>query len=107
MEASSNNISSDISNIFYQLFSSIDTSVYTALDNISFINEGILSSPYFEKLFGASSMSGILMVANSLLVGFIIYYSIRYLLSNFSIVESQNPYRFFIKIIFLRYLYEW
>lgn len=44
---------------------------------------------------------GILLIANSLLVGFILYFTIRFLLSNFSIVQPQNPYRFFIKIIFV------
>lgn len=42
---------------------------------------------------------GILLIANSLLVGFILYFTVRFLLSNFSIVQPQNPYKFFIKII--------
>ena len=107
MDNTTNNIPSSISFMFEQFFSSIDNSVYSALDSISFIDENILNSPYFERLFGTSSMSGILVVANSLLVGFILYYAIKYLLSNFSVGQFQNPYQFFIKVIFLRYLYEW
>jgi len=44
---------------------------------------------------------GILIIANSLLVGFILYYTFRHLLSNFSIGKSQNPYQFIIKIIII------
>lgn len=97
---------SSISSIFSSIFSSIDGSVYIALDNISFIDRFILYSPYLEKIFGTSSTSGILMIANSLLIGFVLYYTIRHLLSNFSIGESQNPYKFFLKIIIVRHLYE-
>lgn len=106
MYSTSNNIMSTISEIFRQMFSSIDNSIYSALDSISFIDENILNSQYFEKLFGTSSMSGILLIANSLLIGFILYYTARHLLSNFSIGQSQNPYHFFIKLIFVRYLHE-
>ncbi len=106
MDSTSNNIMFNISEIFRQIFSSIDNSIYSALDSISFIDETILNSQYFEKLLGTSSMSGILLITNSLLIGFILYYTVKHLLSNFSIGQSQNPYQFFIKLIFVRYLYE-
>lgn len=97
---------STISSIFSSIFSSIDSSVYSALDSISFIDKSLLTSPYFEKIFGISSSSGILVIANSLLIGFILYYTVKHLLANFSIGHSQNPYQFFIKIIVIRYMYE-
>lgn len=99
MNSASNTIMSTISDIFSQMFSSIDNSIYSALDNISFVDKTILDSQYFEKIFGTSSISGILMISNSLLIGFILYYTIRHLLSNLSIGHSQSPYQFFIKII--------
>lgn len=101
MNASQNSIMSTISSIFSSLFSSIDSSLYSALDSISFIDTSILTSPYFEKIFGTSSSSGILMIANSLLIGFILYYIAKHILSNFSIGHSQNPYQFLIKIILI------
>lgn len=94
-----NSIISAITEIFTSMFSSIDTSVYSALDKISFIDERIISSPYLEKLLGSSSSYGILMVANSLLVGFILYFTAKYLLSNVGLGQMQNPYKFIIKII--------
>lgn len=106
MNSTSNTIMATISEIFGQMFSSIDNSIYVALDSISFIDDTIINSQYFEKIFGTSSISGILMIANSLLIGFILYYTIRHLISNFSMSNSQNPYQFFIRIIFVRYLHE-
>ncbi len=102
MNFASNSVIDNITEIFKSMFSSIDNSIYPALDKIAFINTDIINSPYLEKIFGSSSVSGILLIANSLLIGFILYFTVRYLLSNFSIVtEAQNPYNFFIKIILI------
>lgn len=101
MNNTQNTILNTITELFNSMFSSIDNSIYSALDEISFIDSNILNSPYLEKLLGSNSVSGILIIANSLLIGFILFFTIRYLLSNFSIVQSQNPYQFFIKVIFV------
>lgn len=81
------------------MFSSIDNDIYSALDKISFIDTGIINSPYLEKILGSNSSTGILLIANSLLIAFIIFFAIRLLLSNYSISRPQNPYKFIIKII--------
>ena len=60
-----------------------------------------MKSPYLEKLLGSSSSYSILMIANSFLVGFIIYFAIQYLLSNLSSTKIQNPYEFFIRIVII------
>lgn len=99
MNPTSNTILSTINELFSSLFSSIDSSIYSALDEIAFINTGILNSTYLEKILGTSSNNGILLIANALLIGFILYYSVRHLLSSFAIVESQNPYQFILKLI--------
>lgn len=101
MNSTSNTILTTINELFSSLFSSIDGSIYGALDEIAFINTDILHSTYLEKLFGTSSVTGILVVANALLVGFILYFAVRHLLSSFAIVEAQNPYHFILKIIFI------
>ncbi len=43
--------------------------------------------------------TGILLIANAILIGFVLYFAIRHLLSSFAIVESQNPTKFILKII--------
>lgn len=101
MNSISSTILSTISDLFKSLFSSIDVSIYSALDEIAFISPDILHSSYLEKLLGTSANNGILLIANALLIGFILYFAIRHLLSSLSIVEANNPYSFILKIILI------
>ena len=78
------NIINTINEIFANLFSSIDNSLYEILDNLVFINSEVLTDKYFYKIFGTTSNNGILLIANSLLIGFILYYSIKLMMSNFT-----------------------
>ena len=59
-----------INTIFQNLFSSIDNNLYGILDDIVFINEDILNDNYFQKIFGLSASSGLLLIANALVLGF-------------------------------------
>ena len=65
-----------INTIIGNLFSSIDNNLYSVLDKIAFINSDILHDKNFENIFGSSTTNGILLIANSFLLGFLIYYSI-------------------------------
>lgn len=86
--------------LFFNIISSIDYSIYSSLDKIVFIDNNILNSPYFEKIFGTSSTSGILLVANALLIGFVLFYSIKLLLSNFAVTQAEHPLSFLFRVIF-------
>ena len=88
-----------INTIFGNLFGSIDNSLYTVLDDLTFINSDILQDNHFEKLFGTSVSSGILIIANSLLLGFLLYYGLRYLLSHFTYHPVESPGNFVLKLI--------
>ena len=88
-----------INNIFETLFSSIDNNLYSVLDQITFINSDILNDQNFEKLFGTSTSDGILLIANSLLLGFILYYSFKYLMSHITYHKVDSPFSFIIKIV--------
>ena len=70
-------ITGTLNEIIDNLFSSISNNIYSIMDDITFISEQILSDPNFQKILGSSSSDGILLIANSLLLGFIIYYAIR------------------------------
>ena len=93
------NIINTINEIFANLFSSIDNSLYEILDNLVFINSEVLTDKYFYKIFGTTSNNGILLIANSLLVGFLLYYSARLMISNFTYQRTENPAQFVIKCI--------
>lgn len=93
------NIINTINTIFANLFSSIDNSLYEILDNLVFVNSDILTDKYFNKIFGTTSNNGILLIANSLLIGFVLYYSARLMMSNFTYQRTENPLQFIFKCI--------
>lgn len=88
-----------INTIFETLFSSIDNNLYSLLDDITFINSNILHDKNFETLFGTSASNGILLIANSFLLAFILYYASRYLIAHFTYTQTESPFSFIIKLI--------
>ena len=100
---STNNITQTIidtiNSIFETLFASIDNNLYSVLDQITFIDSNILNDQNFEKLFGTSTSNGILLIANSLLLGFILYYGFKYLMSHITYHRVDSPFSFIIKIV--------
>lgn len=88
-----------INTILQNLFSSIDNNLYEILDDIIFINPDIISDSFFEKILGTNSHNGIILICNSLLFGFILYYSIKYLFSHFNYNQIEKPSQFIFKII--------
>lgn len=88
-----------INSIFEMLFSSIDNNLYSVLDKITFINSDIITDKNFENIFGTSTSNGILLIANSLLLGFILYYAFKYLMSHITYQRVDSPFSFIVKII--------
>lgn len=94
-----NTIIQTINSIFQTLFSSIDNSVYGILDNLTFIDHSILNNSLFEKIFGTNTSNGLLVIANSLLFGFTIYYAFRLLYSYYMNLQIERPYQFIFKLL--------
>jgi len=88
-----------INTILGNLFSSIDSNLYSILDDITFISSDILYDKNFENILGTSTSNGLLLIANSLLLGFILYYSIKYLLAHFTYSQIESPFSFLVKLI--------
>lgn len=88
-----------INYIFETLLSSIDNKLYGILDDLTFINSDILHDDYFSKIFGTSTTNGFLLIANSLLLGILLYYAIRYFLAHITYVEAEKPFAFIFKLI--------
>ena len=88
-----------INTILGNLFSSIDTSVYNVLDDVTFISSDIINDSYFEKILGTSTSNGILLISNSLFFGFLLYYSLKYLFSHFTYAQIERPSQFIFKAI--------
>lgn len=88
-----------INTILGNLFSSIDTSVYNVLDDVTFISSDIINDSYFEKILGTSTSNGVLLISNSLFFGFLLYYSLKYLFSHFTYAQIERPSQFIFKAI--------
>lgn len=88
-----------INTIFETLISSIDNNLYSVLDDITFISSDILNDKNFENIFGTSTTNGILLIANSLLLGFILYYSVKHFMSHFTYNQTETPFSFILKLV--------
>lgn len=88
-----------INTLFSNLFSSIDNSLYPILDDLTFIDSTILKTNYLEEILGTSAQDGILLLCNSLLIGFILYYSLSSLLSYITLSVPQHPFQFVFRLI--------
>ena len=71
-----------INNILSKLFNSIDKTIYSLLDELTFIDESILEQSNLEKILGENSSSGILLICNALVLGFFLFYGLQYLFSH-------------------------
>lgn len=92
-------ITKTINSLFENLFASIDNNIYNILDDITFINSDILKDNFFKDIFGTSSQNGILLIANSLIFGLVVYYLFRLLYSHYLSIEIEKPVQFFFKLI--------
>ena len=95
----SGNLFDTINSIFASIFSSVDNKIYEALDDVAFIKPGILFQTPFLKIFGESAFEGMLLVANSLVAGFVLIYVVTYLFSHVTNAKVQNPVQFILKTI--------
>lgn len=89
-----------INSLLGNVFSSIDNSIFDSLDKITFIDSDILKGSHLEEIYGINPSNGFLLIANALLIGFVLYYSIRLILSNLAITQAESPYIFLFKAIF-------
>ena len=88
-----------INSIFETLFSSIDTTIYSVLDELTFIDKNILNNSIFQKIFVSTGNNGLLVIAYSLLVGFSLYYAIRLIYSYYMNLQIERPYQFIFKLL--------
>ncbi|MBR3697044.1 MAG: hypothetical protein IKM97_02055 [Clostridia bacterium] len=96
------NIRQSLNELFSGLFSSIDNNIYSLLDNLIFINSKITNEPAIKNIFGDNITDGILLICNSLVFGFIIYYAANFLFSHLTYSKVQSPSQFIFKsIIFI------
>ena len=92
-------ISTTINEMFYKIFASIDNSIYSVLDDFTFIDQDVLGDYYFLQIFGYTHKDGILLIANALILGYLIYYAFKLLLSHLGVTQVERPSQFLFKFI--------
>ena len=88
-----------INTIISNIFSSIDNSVYGMLDDLTFIKPNILYSSQFEKLLGENGKTGLLYLADAMLLGIMIFYVVRFYYSNIVDSNIEKPTTFLFKFL--------
>jgi len=94
-----NIITQTISSLISNVFSSIDNTLYSILDDLVFINSDIMKNPYIMNIMGENSRGGLIIIANSLIIGFLIYYSLSYLSSHFTFAQVQRPGQLIFRLL--------
>ena len=86
-----------INNMLSNMLSSINENVLDLLDKLAFINSDITKS--LTSVIGTHPYSGINLICNSLIYGFLIYYAISFLLSHLTFSQVENPIQFVFKLL--------
>lgn len=90
-----------INSLCQNLFSSIDNAIFPLLDKLVFIKEDIAENMYLERIIGSNTNTGLLVLANALLVAFVLYYAVRRFTAFYIGTEIESPYIFIIRAIFV------
>ncbi len=87
-----------INNLCSNLFSSIDEKIFPLIDELVFINKNIFSTgDKMNKIFSSSPNQGVLLLANCLFSGFVIYYAARLIIAKLTLSEFESPGKFFMR----------
>lgn len=86
-----------INNIFSNLFSSINSNITNFLDKLVFVSPDITSD--LMQIIGTNSHSGVILICNSLVYGFLLYYAFSYLLSHLTFSQVERPTQFIFKLL--------
>lgn len=93
-------ITETINNLLSNLFSSVDNSLYSILDNLLFISPDIFADSSLQKILGSYNSNGLVLICNSLLIGITLYYACFLMMSKFTLSQVQNPSQFIFKLFF-------
>lgn len=93
-------ITQTINNLFSNLFSSVDNSLYSILDDLLFVGPNLFNNSNLEKILGTFNSSGLILICNSFLLGFTLYYACFLMLSKFTLSQIQRPSQFIFKLFF-------
>jgi len=83
--------------MFSNLLSSVNENIYEWLDDLVFIDNNIIKN--ITYIIGTNAFSGIKLLCNALIYGFILYYALSYLLSHITFSRIEKPFQFIFKLL--------
>ena len=95
----SQDILTNLNTVFEKLFKSVEGEVYKTLDKIVLIGPDILKEEPLKQIFFENKENGIIIIANTLILFYIIYYAFTQLISLYNGNKVENVYYFILKII--------
>lgn len=102
LTTSSTDIVSIIINVINQLctnlFSSIESNIFPLIDELVFINKNIFNTgDKMSRILSTSPNHGVLLLANCLFTGFVLYYALRLIVARLTFSEFESPSKFFMR----------
>lgn len=94
-----NDIINNLNLLSEKLFKSVEGEVYKTLDNIVNITPNILKTEPLNNIFFDNKASGIVLIANSLMLFYITYYMFTQILSLYNGNTTENLYVFILKLV--------
>lgn len=86
-----------LNNLLSNLFSSLNKNAFISLDKLVFVSPDITKS--VKPIIGLTTNSGLTLVCNSLIFGFLLYYAFSYLLSHLTFSKVESPSHFIFKLL--------
>lgn len=95
------NILNSLNVISEKLFKAVEGQVYEVLDKIVIIGPEILKTEPLKNIFFENKINGIIIIANSFILFYVIYYIFTQLISLYNGDKAENIYHFILKLIFI------
>ena len=92
------NILDNLNLISEKLFKSVEEQVYKVLDELVIIGPEILNQEPLKNICYSEKVNGIIIIANSLILFYIIYFIFNQLINLYNSKILENVYKFIIKI---------
>lgn len=93
------NVISNLNLLSEKVFKVLEKEVYTILDSIINITPDILNNEPLKSIFSKDDINGIVVIANALIVFYILYYLITQVISIYNGKNIENIYQFLLKVI--------
>lgn len=96
-----NELLDNLNVISEKIFKSVDTQIYKILDDIVEIGPDLLTKEPLKNIFFSDKLNGIIIIANSFILFYIIYYILIQLISIYNGKKIPNIYYFIMKVIII------